>query len=116
MKKWKIAALGLAAAVLLTGCGATVNGLTLPASLEIAAGESQAMELGYVFSSQELDDAAQQKAIEAAGITWTVSGDVVSIGADGTLEAKESGKATVTAKTKDGKEASCEVTVLYNIH
>ena len=112
MKKWKIAALGLAAAVLMSGCGATVNGLTLPASLEIAAGESQAMELGYVFSSQELDDAAQQKAIEAAGITWTVSGDVVSIGADGTLEAKESGKATVTAKTKDGKEASCEVTVL----
>lgn len=112
MKKWKIAALGLAAAVLLTGCGATVNGLTLPASLEIAAGESQTMELGYVFSSQELDDAAQQKAIEAADITWTVSGDVVSIGADGTLEAKESGKATVTAKTKDGKEASCEVTVL----
>ena len=112
MKKWKIAALGLAAAVLMTGCGATVNGLTLPASLEIAAGESQAMELGYVFSSQELDDAAQQKAIEAADITWTVSGDVVSIGADGTLEAKESGKATVTAKTKDGKEASCEVTVL----
>ena len=112
MKKWKIAALGLAAAVLLTGCGATVNGLTLPASLEIAQGESETLELGYVFSAQELDDAAQQKAIEAAGITWTVSGDVVSIGADGTLEAKESGKATVTAKTKDGKEASCEVTVL----
>ena len=113
MKKWKIAAVGIAMAVLLTGCGgATVNGLTLPASLEIAAGESQAMELGYVFSSQELDNAAQQKAIEAADITWTVSGDVVSIGADGTLEAKESGKATVTAKTKDGKEASCEVTVL----
>ena len=51
MKKWKIAAVGIAMAVLLTGCGgATVNGLTLPASLEIAAGESQAMELGYVFS------------------------------------------------------------------
>ena len=113
MKKWKIAAVGIAMAVLLTGCGgATVNGLTLPASLEIAAGESQAMELGYVFSAQELDDAAEQKAIEAAGITWTASGDAVSIGADGTLEAKESGKATVTAKTKDGKEAKCEVTVL----
>ena len=113
MKKWKIAAVGIAMAVMLTGCGgATVNGLTLPASLEIAAGESQAMELSYVFSAQELDDAAQQKAIEAAGITWTASGDAVSIGADGTLEAKESGKATVTAKTKDGKEAKCEVTVL----
>lgn len=113
MKKWKIAAVGIAMAVMLTGCGgATVNGLTLPTSLEIAAGESQAMELGYVFSAQELDDAAQQKAIEAAGITWTASGDAVSIGADGTLEAKESGKATVTAKTKDGKEAKCEVTVL----
>lgn len=113
MKKWKIAAAGIAMAVMLTGCGgATVNGLTLPASLEIAAGESQAMELSYVFSAQELDDAAQQKAIEAAGITWTASGDAVSIGADGTLEAKESGKATVTAKTKDGKEAKCEVTVL----
>ena len=113
MKKWKIAAVGIAMAVLLTGCGgATVNGLTLPASLEIAAGESQAMELGYVFSAQELDDAAEQKAIEAAGITWTASGDAVSIGADGMLEAKESGKATVTAKTKDGKEAKCEVTVL----
>ena len=113
MKKWKIAAAGIAMAVMLTGCGgATVNGLTLPASLEIAAGESQAMELGYVFSTQELDDAAEQKAIEAAGITWTASGDAVSIGADGTLEAKESGKVTVTAKTKDGKEAKCEVTVL----
>lgn len=113
MKKWKIAAVGIAMAVMLTGCGgATVNGLTLPASLEIAAGESQAMELSYVFSAQELDDAAEQKAIEAAGITWTASGDAVSIGADGTLEAKESGKATVTAKTKDGKEAKCEVTVL----
>ena len=113
MKKWKIAAAGIAMAVMLTGCGgATVNGLTLPASLEIAAGESQAMELGYVFSAQELDDAAEQKAIEAAGITWTASGDAVSIGADGTLEAKESGKVTVTAKTKDGKEAKCEVTVL----
>ena len=113
MKKWKIAAVGIAMAVMLTGCGgATVNGLTLPASLEIAAGESQSMELGYVFSAQELDDAAEQKAIEAAGITWTASGDAVSIGADGTLEAKESGKVTVTAKTKDGKEAKCEVTVL----
>ena len=113
LKKWKIAAVGMAMAVLLTGCGgATVNGLTLPASLEIAAGESQAMELGYVFSAQELDDAAEQKAIEAAGITWTASADAVSIGADGMLEAKESGKATVTAKTKDGKEAKCEVTVL----
>lgn len=113
MKKWKIAAVGIAMAVMLTGCGgATVNGLTLPASLEIAQGESQAMELGYVFSAQELDDAAEQKAIEAAGITWTASGDAVSIGADGMLEAKESGKVTVTAKTKDGKEAKCEVTVL----
>ena len=55
MKKWKIAAVGLAMALMLTGCGgATVNGLTLPASLEIAAGESQAMELSYVFSAQEL--------------------------------------------------------------
>lgn len=113
MKKWKIAAAGIAMAVMLTGCGgATVNGLTLPASLEIAQGESEMLELGYVFSAQELDDAAEQKAIEAAGITWTASGDAVSIGADGTLEAKESGKATVTAKTKDGKEAKCEVTVL----
>lgn len=113
MKKWKIAAVGIAMAVLLTGCGGeTVNGLTLPASLEIAQGESEMLELGYVFSAQELDDAAEQKAIEAAGITWTASGDAVSIGADGTLEAKESGKVTVTAKTKDGKEASCEVTVL----
>lgn len=113
MKKWKIAAAGIAMAVMLTGCGgATVNGLTLPTSLEIAQGESEMLELGYVFSAQELDDAAEQKAIEAAGITWTASGDAVSIGADGTLEAKESGKATVTAKTKDGKEASCEVTVL----
>lgn len=113
MKKWKIAAAGIAMAVMLTGCGgATVNGLTLPTSLEIAQGESETLELGYVFSAQELDDAAEQKAIEAAGITWTASGDAVSIGADGTLEAKESGKATVTAKTKDGKEAKCEVTVL----
>ena len=113
MKKWKIAAAGIAMAVMLTGCGgATVNGLTLPTSLEIAQGESEMLELGYVFSAQELDDAAEQKAIEAAGITWTASGDAVSIGADGTLEAKESGKATVTAKTKDGKEAKCEVTVL----
>lgn len=113
MKKRKIAAAGIAMAVMLTGCGgATVNGLTLPTSLEIAQGESEMLELGYVFSAQELDDAAEQKAIEAAGITWTASGDAVSIGADGTLEAKESGKATVTAKTKDGKEAKCEVTVL----
>ena len=113
MKKWKIAAAGIAMAVMLTGCGgATVNGLTLPTSLEIAQGESETLELGYVFSAQELDDAAEQKAIEAAGITWTASGDAVSIGADGTLEAKESGKVTVTAKTKDGKEAKCEVTVL----
>lgn len=113
MKKWKIAAVGIAMAVMLTGCGgATVNGLTLPTSLEIAQGESETLELGYVFSAQELDDATEQKAIEAAGITWTASGDAVSIGADGTLEAKESGKVTVTAKTKDGKEAKCEVTVL----
>lgn len=113
MKKWKIAAVGIAMAVMLTGCGgATVNGLTLPTSLEIAQGESETLELSYVFSAQELDDATEQKAIEAAGITWTASGDAVSIGADGTLEAKESGKATVTAKTKDGKEAKCEVTVL----
>ena len=113
MKKWKIAAVGIAMAVMLTGCGgATVNGLTLPTSLEIAQGESETLELSYVFSAQELDDAAKQKAIEAAGITWMASGDAVSIGADGTLEAKESGKVTVTAKTKDGKEAKCEVTVL----
>ena len=103
MKKWKIAALGLAAEVLLTGCGATVNGLTLPASLEIAAGESQAMELGYVFSSQELDDAAQQKAIEAAGITWTVSGDGVSIGADGTPEPEQ---AQAAKPAKASKQAA----------
>ncbi|MBQ9551698.1 MAG: Ig-like domain-containing protein [Clostridia bacterium] len=47
-------------------------------------------------------------------VTWSSSDEkVVQVGQDGTLTAKGIGKATVTATAKDGRTATCKVTVRF---
>ena len=99
----------------LTACGASVTEITLPESIELAPGESQQVEITYIYDKEGLDEQARQKAVDAAAISWSVEGSAVSVSSDGKVEALESGEATVTATTKQGQTASCTVTVTQPI-
>lgn len=115
MKKKMTAAICALAMLALTACGASVTEITLPESIELAPGESQQVEITYIYDKEGLDEQARQKAVDAAAISWSVEGSAVSVSSDGKVEALESGEATVTATTKQGQTASCTVTVTQPI-
>ena len=115
MKKKMTAAICALAMLALTACGASVTEITLPESIELAPGESQQVEIAYTYDKEGLGEQAQQKAVAAAAISWSVEGSAVSVSSDGKVEALESGEATVTATTKQGRTASCTVTVTQPI-
>lgn len=102
-------------ALALTGCGVSVSGLMLPENKEIQVGESEALSLTYIYNEDDADEAARQKAIDAAAVSWSVAGDAVTVNEKGVVAAQASGEATVTATTKDGHTASCVVTVTQPI-
>ena len=115
MKKKMTAAICALAMLALTACGASVTEITLPESIELAPGESQQVEIAYTYDKEGLGEQAQQKAVAAAAISWSVEGSAVSVSNSGKVEALESGEATVTATTKQGRTASCTVTVTQPI-
>ena len=115
MKKKMTAAICALAMLALTACGASVTEITLPESIELAPGESQQVEITYTYDKEGLDEQARQKAVDTAAISWSVEGSAVSVSSDGKVEALESGEATVTATTKQGRTASCTVTVTQPI-
>ena len=115
MKKKMTAAICALAMLALTACGASVTEITLPESIELAPGESQQVEITYIYDKEGLDEQARQKAVDAAAISWSVEGSAVSVSSDGKVESLESGEATVTATTKQGQTASCTVTVTQPI-
>ncbi len=47
-------------------------------------------------------------------VTWTSSNTKVATVSNGKVTAKSAGTATITAKTKNGKKATCKVTVVIN--
>ena len=115
MKKKMTAAICALAMLALSACGASVTEITLPESIELAPGESQQVEIAYTYDKEGLDEQARQKAVDAAAISWSVEGSAVSVSSSGKVEALESGEATVTATTKQGRTASCTVTVTQPI-
>ena len=115
MKKKMTAAICALAMLALSACGASVTEITLPESIELAPGESQQVEIAYTYDKEGLGEQAQQKAVAAAAISWSVEGSAVSVSNSGKVEALESGEATVTATTKQGRTASCTVTVTQPI-
>lgn len=113
----KIALLACAGimALALTGCGVSVAGVQLPENMAMSVGDSAPLALTYTYDKDEADADAKQKAIVAAAVTWSVEGDAVTVDDAGTITAQASGEAAVTACTKDGKTASCIVTVTQPI-
>lgn len=112
MKKlFTLAAAGLLACLLLTGC-TSVTGISLPATLEVERGQPVELAAEYTYQNENASAEDKAAAAEKLGLAWASSGPAVAVGADGNMTAAEGGAATVTASSADGKlTASCTVTV-----
>lgn len=112
----KIAALCLAAALLLTGCGVRITGvsLTLPQTMERGATGAAVPEYTFSGEAPEADklDALEEK----QGLHYTSSDpDVVTVDEEGNLTAVAAGTAEVTLSSEDGElSASGTVTVVVS--
>ncbi len=110
-----LAAAGLLACLLLTGC-TSVTGISLPATLEAEKGQPVELTPTYTYKNENASDQDKTEATEKLGLTFASSGPAVAVGADGSLTAAEGGTATVTASSADGKlSASCTVTVIVPV-
>lgn len=112
----KLAALGLTAALLLTGCGTSITGvtLTLPDTMERGATALATPE--YAYSGATPETAKVEELAGKLGLTWTSSDpSVVAVGEDGTLSAVNAGTAEVALSSGDGKiSASGTITVVVS--
>ena len=112
MKRVGIFALGLCLMFCLTACGVQITGITLPESVELEVGASEALAVEYAAG----EDAAEDAVAEAAGklaLVWTSSDEAVAtVDAEGVVTAVAPGEVEITAASEDGKlTASCRVTV-----
>lgn len=112
----KLTALSLAAALLLTGCGTSITGvsLSLPGTMERGATAAATPE--YAYSGATPEQAAAEKLADKLGLTWSSSDpSVVAVSADGTLSAVNAGTAEVALTSEDGKlSASGTITVVVS--
>ena len=110
-----LAAAGLLACLLLTGC-TSVTGISLPATLEAEKGQPVELTPTYTYKTKMPATKDKTEATEKLGLTFTSSGPAVAVAEDGSLTAAEARTATVTASSADGKlTASCTVTVIVPV-
>lgn len=103
------AAMGMAAA--LTACGATIEKITLPQTLDMTVGESTQLEIG--FDAGDASDEKTQKAAEKLELVWA-SGDeaIATVDEQGQVKAVAPGETDVTVSDEKGElSATCKVAV-----
>ena len=114
--KKKLAALSLTAALLLTGCGTTITGvtLTLPGTMERGATATATPE--YAYSGATPEQAKAEELADKMGMSYSSSDPgVVMVEADGNLVAVIAGTAEVALASEDGAiSASGVITVVVS--
>ncbi|MEG2287648.1 MAG: Ig-like domain-containing protein, partial [Ruthenibacterium sp.] len=111
MKKLITLIAAAAMALSLTACGATLTKIEAPPNITLEKGETKLVELVNTFSDENLDEAAVQKALDAADIAWASSDESVVTVTGGTVNALAAGEADVTVTAKD-LSATIHVTVV----
>lgn len=112
----KLAALGLAAALLLTGCGTTITGVTLSLPETMERGSTGAAMPEYAYSGATPEQAKIDELVDKLGLSYSSSDPaVVMVDADGNLAAMSAGTAEIALTSEDGKiTASGTVTVVVS--
>ncbi|WP_300282478.1 Ig-like domain-containing protein [uncultured Subdoligranulum sp.] len=114
--KKKLTALSLTAALLLTGCGTTITGVTLSLPDTMERGATATATPEYAYSGATPEQAKEEDLVEKLGLTWTSSDPaVVMVDADGNLAALGAGTAEVALASEDGTlSASGVITVVVS--
>lgn len=114
--KKKLTALSLTAALLLTGCGTSITGvtLTLPDTMERGATATATPE--YAYSGATPEQAKAEELADKMGLSYSSSDPgVVMVDADGNLVAVSAGTAEVALASEDGAlSASGVITVVVS--
>lgn len=112
MKRVGIFALGLCLMFCLTACGVQITGITLPESVELEVGASEALAVEYAAGEDAAEDAVAEAASKLALVWMSSDETVATVDAEGAVTAVAPGEAEITAASEDGKlTASCRVTV-----
>lgn len=112
----KLAALSLTAALLLTGCGTTITGVTLGLPDQMERGATGMATPEYAYSGATPEAAKVEELADKLGLSYTSSDpSVVMVDADGNLAALAAGTAEVALTSADGKiSASGTITVVVS--
>lgn len=94
-------------------CKVTVQGGYLPPAVSVALSED-ALEM-YVGDAAVALTAVITPAEASQQVEWTSSNTDVATVSSGIVEAHKAGSAKITAKTENGKSATCEVTVKQHV-
>ena len=100
----KLTALSLTAALLLTGCGTSITGITLGVPQTMERGSTGAATPEYVYSGATPEQARAEELADKLGLTWSSSDpSIVMVDVDGNLAAVGTGTAEVALSSEDGK-------------
>ncbi len=100
----KLAALGLAAALLLTGCGTSITGVALGLPETMERGSTGMATPEYAYSGATPEQAKIDELVDKLGLRYSSSDPaVVMVDADGNLAAMGAGTAEVALTSEDGK-------------
>lgn len=100
----KLAALGLAAALLLTGCGPAITGVTLSLPETMERGSTGAATPEYAYSGATPEQAKIDELVDKLGLSYSSSDPaVVMVDADGNLAAMSAGTAEIALTSEDGE-------------
>ena len=112
----KLAALSLTAALLLTGCGTTITGVTLSLPDTMERGATATATPEYAYSGATPEQAKAEELADKMGLSYSSSDPgVVMVDADGNLVAVSAGTAEVALASEDGAiSASGVITVVVS--
>lgn len=100
----KLTALSLTAALLLTGCGTSITGITLGVPQTMERGTTGIATPEYIYSGATPEQARAEELADKLGLAWSSSDPaVVMVDADGNLAAVGTGTAEVALSSEDGK-------------
>lgn len=100
----KLTALSLTAALLLTGCGTSITGITLGVPQTMERGSTGVATPEYVYSGATPEQAKIDELVDKLGLTWSSSDpSIVMVDVDGNLAAVGTGTAEVALSSEDGK-------------
>lgn len=114
--KKKLTALSLTAALLLTGCGTSITGVTLSLPDTMERGATATATPEYAYSGATPEQAKAEELADKMGLSYSSSDpDVVMVDADGNLVAVSAGTAEVALASEDGAiSASGVITVVVS--